>query len=169
MQRDRIVDLVAAHITRGSRVLDVGSGRGGTAVEIALRTGCTVYGIDSSTWALRGARAKARDEKVSNRVIFLRQRAENLDFPPRYFDLVYSIKALHETRHIEVLNEIHRILKDVDGRLIVVDWAKGSKAWTFERYFSLHELEETVRETGFMTIRSGQEGDTLFIVAEKHV
>jgi ubiquinone/menaquinone biosynthesis C-methylase UbiE len=169
MQRDRTVDFITAHITRGSRVLDVGSGRGGTAVEIALRTGCTVYGVDSSTWALRGARAKARDKGVSNRVIFLRQRAEKLDFPSGYFDLVYSIMALHETRHIEALNEMHRVLKDVDGRLIIVDWVKGSKAWTFERYFSLHELEETVRETGFMMIKSGQEGDTLFLVAKKLV
>jgi ubiquinone/menaquinone biosynthesis C-methylase UbiE len=169
MQRDRAVDFIAAYITQGSRVLDVGSGRGGTAVEIALRKGCTLYGVDSSTWAVGRAKARARDKGVSNRVIFRRQRAENLDFPSGYFDLVYSIKALHETRHIEALNEMHRVLKEDDGRLIIIDWVKGSIAWTFERYFNLFELEEMVREAGFVTLKSEQEGDTLFLVAGKNV
>lgn len=169
MRRDRTIDFIANYVTQGSRVLDVGSGRGGTAVEIALRTGCTVYGVDSSTWAVGRAKARARDTGISDRVIFLRQRAENLEFPSGYFDLVYSIKALHETRHVEALNEMYRVLKEDDGRLIIVDWVKGSVAWTFERYFNLFELEEMVRETGFMTLKSRQEGDTLFLVAGKNV
>lgn len=167
MQRSRAVDYIVPHVTRESKVLDVGSGRGEIALRIAQRTGCTVYGIDSSGWAVDRARVRSRKRGLQDRSIFLRQKAEKLDFPSGYFDLVYSVKVLHETRHNEALREMYRVLKNVEGQLILVDWAKGTKTWTFESYFSLEELEKMVRETGFVTIESVQRNDVLFLVAKK--
>ncbi len=164
--KSRTVDYIVPHVTRGSKVLDVGSGGGEIALRIAQRTECTIYGIDSSGWAVDRARARSRERGLQDRSIFLRQKAEELEFPSGYFDLVYSVKALHETRHAEALREMYRVLKD-EGRLILVDWAKGTKIWTFESYFSLDELEKMVRETRFVTIESDQRKDVLFLVAKK--
>lgn len=167
MQISRTLNYIVPHVTRESKVLDVGSGRGEIALRIARKTGCTVYGIDSSGWAVDRARARSREGGLQDRLIFLRQRAEDLDFPSGYFDLVYSVKVLHETRYTEALREMYRVLKNVDGQLILVDWAKGTKTWTFERYFSLDELEKMVREIGFITTESVQRKDVIYLHARK--
>jgi ubiquinone/menaquinone biosynthesis C-methylase UbiE len=93
------------------------------------------------------ARVRSREEGLQDRLIFLRQRAEDLDFTSGYFDLVYSVKVLDETRYTEALREMYRVLKNVDGRLILVDWAKGTKTWIFKRYFILDELEKMVEKS----------------------
>lgn len=122
------------------KILEVGSGGGGMAIEIAQGTGCTVHGIDSSYFAVARARAHTRARGLSDKVVFETQRAESLSFPCEFFDLVYTVKTLHETRAVEALKEMHRVLKSC-GKIIIIDWVKGAKTWVHERYFSPEELE----------------------------
>lgn len=166
MSGDFITELIVRSATSDSRILDVGSGGGGLAIEVAMRAGCAVYGIDSSRFAVSRARRNAAARGISDRVIFERRRAENLGFPDSYFDLVYSVKTLHETRAGEALGEMHRVLRE-GGKLIIVDWVKGSLKWTFESYFSSDELELMVREAGFQLIETRLLGDVQLVEAER--
>lgn len=166
MSKESIIEYIAKNASSNSSVLDVGSGGGGIAVEIALRAGCTVYGVDSSRFAVVRAKAKARAMGIPERAIFENQRAENLRFAGDFFDLVYSVKALHETRPGEALREIHRVLRK-GGKLIIVDWVKGAMTWTFESYFSPRELEAMVKEAGFQLISLEVLKDILLLHATK--
>jgi len=136
------------------------------AIDIARRTGCTVYSVDSSRFAVDQARERAAARGLSKKATFLNQRSESLDFPSGFFDLVYTVKTLHETRAIEILREVHRVLR-CRGKVVILDWVEGKMAWTRERYFSTGDLEEMVKETGFRL--SGLEvlDDVMLLTTEK--
>ncbi len=89
---DRMID--DAEIQRGARVLDVGCGMGGSSIYLARELGCHVTGITLSGvqrgWATRTAWWRG----VRRQVEFLRQDVETADFPPRSFDVVWSIECL---------------------------------------------------------------------------
>lgn len=167
MGKEYIINLISENTSQDSRVLDIGSGRGQIAIEIALRTGCTVYGVDSSRFAVRRAENASKAKGIQRRVIFKKQRAENLDFPSDHFDIVYSVKTLHETSAAKALREMHRVLRK-GGKLIIVDWLKGSMRWTFESYFSQRELEALIIEAGFRLTDSEVINGTLLILATKN-
>lgn len=70
------------------------------------------------------ARERAAARGLSKKAIFLNQRSESLDFPSGFFDLVYTVKTLHETRAIETLREVHRVLRR-RGKVVILDWVEG--------------------------------------------
>lgn len=166
MRDEEVIRAIVKNASRGFKVLEVGSGGGRMAIEIAQRAGCTVYGIDSSNFAVAQARSRAMVKRISNRVMFLVQHAENLVFPQESFDLVYTVKTLHETRAPEALREMHRVLKN-EGKIIIVDWVDGALTWTYERYFRPEELEDLVTRGGFKNIRIEVLNEILLLIAEK--
>jgi ubiquinone/menaquinone biosynthesis C-methylase UbiE len=76
-------------VGRGARVLDVGCGTGNYIIPLELLTGCAGWGIDPSEQML--ARARER----SGTVTFLPGKAERLEFPDDFFDLVFSVDVIH--------------------------------------------------------------------------
>lgn len=74
---------------RGARVLDVGCGTGNYIIPLEALTGCAGWGIDPSEQML----ARARDR--SRTVTFLPGKAERLEFPDDFFDLVFSVDVIH--------------------------------------------------------------------------
>ena len=167
MSKEFIINLISENASQDSRVLDIGSGGGQIAIEVALRVGCTVYGVDSSRFAVRRAKNAARAKGISRKVVFKNQQAEDLDLPSCYFDLVYSVKTLHETRADKAMREIHRVLRE-GGKLIIVEWVKGSMRWAFESYFSQQDLEAMTKEAGFKLTTSDVIGNTLLTQATKN-
>jgi ubiquinone/menaquinone biosynthesis C-methylase UbiE len=123
------------------KVLDVGTGRGLFAVEIAKRlmTG-TVIGIDVwqpesikrltfvHKWTQPTGNSKdraclnAKIERVEEKVKFIDMDASHLDFGENTFDLVVCGYVIgHLGRHgKKALNEINRVLKPA-GKLVIVD------------------------------------------------
>jgi ubiquinone/menaquinone biosynthesis C-methylase UbiE len=85
---DLLVDAVSAG--PGGRVLDVGCGTGATTLAVARRLGakgrCT--GIDISDPMIAAARARAERESVP--VNFLRDDAQSYAFEPASFDMIIS-------------------------------------------------------------------------------
>jgi ubiquinone/menaquinone biosynthesis C-methylase UbiE len=75
-----------------SKVLDVGCGTGNYAVALAQATGCSCWGIDPSEEML----AKARERAPAIR--WKTGRAEALDFPKDFFNLVFSVDVIHYVR-----------------------------------------------------------------------
>jgi ubiquinone/menaquinone biosynthesis C-methylase UbiE len=76
-------------VGRASRVLEVGCGSGNYVVAVESLTGCACWGVDPSEEML--ARARERSSSVH----FQAGRAETLDLPPDFFDLVFSVDVIH--------------------------------------------------------------------------
>ncbi len=72
----------------GSRVLDVASGRGTSAMFLAERFGCEVIGLDFSQQNVERANIEAVERRLSTLVHFERGDAESLSFPGGSFDAV---------------------------------------------------------------------------------
>lgn len=166
MRDGYIVEVLVRNTFKGCKILEVGSGGGGMAVEVARRAGCTVYGVDRSRFSVMRARSRARAEGLSDKVIFEVQKAESLSFPSEFFDLAYNVRTLHETEALEALREMYRVLKNY-GKIIVVDWVKGSKTWTFESYFTPEEVEDLMRRADFRIMSLELLNDLMLVIAEK--
>ncbi len=119
------------------RVLDIGTGRGFTAVELASR-GAGVTTIDMSEEMLKSAWLHAVDAGVADKIEFHLADGGDLPFEEGSFEVVIMINVLH---HLEnpgaVLLEIARVLMP-GGRLVVADFTN--------RGFDI--LEEIHREEG---------------------
>jgi arsenite methyltransferase len=76
------------HLTPASRVLDVASGKGTSAVFLAERFGCHVVGADYSIENIAQANELAAVKGLASRVHFDRGDAERLPFPDASFDAV---------------------------------------------------------------------------------
>ncbi|MBI4903371.1 MAG: class I SAM-dependent methyltransferase [Acidobacteria bacterium] len=72
-----------------SRVLDVGTSTGFTAIELARTVGCEIVGVDINEESLEEARRRARRLGLS-RISFIRGDAHDLAFEDRSFDLVIA-------------------------------------------------------------------------------
>jgi len=149
----------AVKIRASDRVLDVGTGRGFLAIEIAKAVpGCRVLGIDIWDTPAKGqmhkgflignskqiAEENASFEGVSDRVEFRQCDAREMPLEPESFDVVVSYAALHQmigfrTDSPRVLKEIHRVLKPA-GRLAVVEPMIGQR------------IAEKLPEVGFREI-----------------
>jgi ubiquinone/menaquinone biosynthesis C-methylase UbiE len=80
----------------GKRVLDIGTGSGCLAIELAkARPDWQIIGIDISEEMLNLARQNAAESNLADRIDFQRASAEALPFIDGYFDLVTSNASLH--------------------------------------------------------------------------
>lgn len=72
----------------GARVLDVGTGRGWPGVYFAVRYGCEVVATDMPLDGLAAASARARAERVADRVSVVAAAGRHQPFRPASFDAV---------------------------------------------------------------------------------
>lgn len=78
----------ACRVGPGSRVLEIGGGRGTTACRLARTLGCAVVAIDSSPDMVEAAARLVRDEGLQNRVSVVRADAHELPFASGCFDAI---------------------------------------------------------------------------------
>ena len=117
-----------AQIKAGSRVLDIGCGRGEFVVFCALH-GANATGVDYSADAIEIANglkelvAKGRgDNSIVERSTFWQADAKSLPFPDDEFDVVVSravVEHLHQWELVQMLQECKRVLKPI-GTLVIV-------------------------------------------------
>ena len=120
--------LAALNPKEGERILDVGSGPGFLAAEIAGATGPTgsVRGIDVSEPMIGLAQDHCSQFPWTT---FSQADATHLPFPDESFDAVISTQVLEYVPDVDAaLAEIHRVLKQ-DGRAVIVDTDWDSIVW----------------------------------------
>ncbi len=97
-----------------SQVLELGCGTGNYILALKSLVGSTCWGVDPS----EGMLTKARER--SSRVHFQLGRAESLDSPDGFFDLVFSVDVIHHVLdHLRYFREAYRVLK-AGGKLCTV-------------------------------------------------
>ncbi|MER6531779.1 methyltransferase domain-containing protein [Streptomyces sp. NPDC001508] len=105
----------------GHRILDVGCGVGGPAVDLARNTGADVVGVNISERQLAAAERLAAESGLAERVHFQYGDAMALSFGPDSFDGAWLFEALfHMSDQEKVLQEIARVLRP-GGRLAIAN------------------------------------------------
>lgn len=103
------------------RVLDLGSGIGGTARHLANRYGCYVVGLNLSEVENERHRRKNREQGFDNMIEVFDGNFEEVPFEDESFDVVWSEDAiLHSADRRKVLQEAHRVLKK-GGEMVFSD------------------------------------------------
>ncbi len=108
---------------RRGRVLDIGTGTGRLAIELAKARNCEfeVVALDISPDMLQRARENAGKAGVEDKIEFVLATASSLPFPAKSFDLVMSYASLHHWfEPVKVLKESRRVAKD-NGSIIIRD------------------------------------------------
>ena len=94
------------------RVLDLGSGYGGTARFLARRYGCNVVGLNLSEVQNGRARRLNAEQGLQSKVAIVDGNFESVDAPDSSFDAVCSQDALlHSGQRSTVVAEVSRVLK----------------------------------------------------------
>ena len=115
------------NLAPGSRVLDVASGNGASALFLAERFGCHVVGIDYSGENVAGASELASAKKLSSLVRFERGDAEGLFFPDESFDAIICECAFCTFPNKgDAVREFARVLRP-GGRVGLSDLTRGPK------------------------------------------
>ncbi|CAH0023128.1 unnamed protein product, partial [Clonostachys rhizophaga] len=110
------------NLKEGMKVLDVGSGVGGPARQIAKFSGVHVTGININDYQIRRANCYASKSGQSEDVRFVKGDFMQMPFEDKSFDAVYSIEATVHAPNLEAIyREIFRVLKP-GGVFGVYEW-----------------------------------------------
>jgi ubiquinone/menaquinone biosynthesis C-methylase UbiE len=127
---------------KAGRVLDIGTGSGRLAIELAKSKGNNfrITGLDVSENMLKKAQENIEKAGVQDKVQLVSANADSLPYPDGYFDLVVSYASLHHWfRPERVFREAQRVVKK-GGLVIIRDNRRvyGNRFWeTFIRVLSL--------------------------------
>jgi tocopherol O-methyltransferase len=123
----KLVERLAARleIAGDHRVLDIGSGLGGSACWLAKTFGCSVLGLTLSSMQVQAAQKRACEEGVADLVSFREHDANELDLPSESFDRVWIIECSEHIHDKQAFfRDGARLLKP-GGRLGLCAWLKG--------------------------------------------
>ena len=122
---DRLGELT--EINSSSRILDVASGEGTSALRLARRLGCQVVGLDFSAQLVARANARAQEMGLQGQVSFRQGDAEALPFQDHSFDTLISECAFCTfPNKIQAAHEFMRVLKR-DGYLGISDLTRAGQ------------------------------------------
>ncbi len=114
-----------ARIAPEECVLDVGCGLGGSALWLAQHRRCRVLGVTLSRVQRMWAAASARLRGLGHRAQFRRIDAEEMDYPPQSWDVLWSIEC---TEHLfdkaTFFRRAARWLRP-GGRVAICAWLAG--------------------------------------------
>lgn len=128
--------------TQGKRILDIGSGLGGPAFEMARTHGARVIGIDLEAPLVQQAQRAALEQGLQDQCSFRAVGRGPLEFEDDSFDVVISAGAVTQTADKTALfRECRRVLRP-GGWLSCYDWlSSGEEISDDMRYwFKMEEL-----------------------------
>lgn len=139
--------LLAGTDPAGKRILDIGCGLGGPAIEMARTHGATVVGIDLEAPLIERATAYAHKAGLQERCSFRCVTPGPLAFPDASFDIVISSGAITQTDDkAAIFGEILRVLRP-RGHYSCYEWmSSGADLSDDMRYWiKLEELSYDFR------------------------
>ncbi len=135
---------------KSGRVLDLGTGSGRLAIELAKARGTSfeITGVDVSENMLELAQENAQCSGVGDKIRFVLANADSLPFADGYFDLVISYASLHHWfKPAEVFREAKRVVKKGgvviirDNRRIYGNPFWETFIWTLSRFMNRRHRE----------------------------
>jgi len=123
----KLIQQLAARleISREHRVLDIGSGLGGSACWLAKTIGCSVLGLTLGTGQVQTARKHAADENVGDLVSFREHDANRLDLLTEPFDRIWIVECSEHIHDKEAFFRDCARLLTPGGRIGLCVWLKG--------------------------------------------
>jgi len=115
-------------VGRGDTVLDVATGTGAVAIELARRTGCTVLGVDQSPEMLAAGRSRVLRAGLEGRVELREARAEALPFPDAAFDALTFTYLLRYVDPAPTLRELVRVVRP-GGTVAMLEFGLPRGLW----------------------------------------
>ncbi len=139
----------------GKKVLELGTGTGGTATLLA-KQGASVVGIDLLPFRLAEAQERVNQHKVADTVDFSLMDATQLAFPDNTFDFIISKSVLVFTEHAQTAKECYRVLKPGGKAIFMENMRNHPMVWLYRKlflkysrelhYFSLSDIEAIATE-----------------------
>jgi phosphoethanolamine N-methyltransferase len=147
----------------GMKVLDVGSGIGGSAFHMAQEYGAQVHGLDLSHNMLAIAQERLVELKIESLVSFEYGDILETSIEEEY-DVIYSRDAfLHIEDKVRLFQTLKRALKS-NGLLFITDycWGDGKHsaeflAYVAQRRYALHTVKEygrLIEDAGFTEVQA---------------
>ncbi|MBN1582375.1 MAG: class I SAM-dependent methyltransferase [Anaerolineae bacterium] len=158
-------------VPEGGMVLDMGTGPGYVAIELAkllAGSGSRVIGMDLSEAMLALAAENAAKARVADIVSWRQGDARAMPFQDGEIDLIVSNDSLHHwTDPLPVFDEIARVLK-ADGRCVVHDSKRLQRRWPwlFVKTVSL-SIPRDFRVHWWNSIKSSYTSDELRAILER--
>jgi phosphoethanolamine N-methyltransferase len=159
------------NLTPGDRVLDLGSGLGGSAFLMAREHGARVHGLDLSADMVALANQNCRQQRLEHLVSFEQSDCMDLSVSQAY-QAVYSRDVILHIEHKARLFEILREALVPGGQLLFTDYCRGEGAcgeefdrYVAERGYFLHtvsEYRDCLREADFDAV-NGEDWTARFI------
>lgn len=124
----QLIDTLAerAGLKSGEHVLDVGCGMGGSSIHLAKKWDCQVTGMTLSPVQRLWARASSSLQGMRWRTNFLRQDAEEADFRPQSFDVLWSIECTEHLFDKPAFFQRAQAWLRPGGRVAICAWLSGN-------------------------------------------
>jgi tocopherol O-methyltransferase len=159
-----------AAIRPHDRVLDAGSGYGGSAVWLAQNVGCSVVGINLVPFQTERACRLAAQSGVDGRAQFVLADYSHVPFGERSFDVVWGLESIvHAESREKFIEEAARVLRP-GGRLLVAEYtarespplseheerliASGLDGWAMTTLLTPCKYSELLLRHGFGDVRA---------------
>jgi len=159
-----------AGVGRHDRVLDAGSGYGGTAIWLAQHLGCAVVGINLVAFQSERARRLASEMGLGGRATFVLGDYAHTPFPDQSFDTVWGLESIvHADSQERFVGEAARLLRP-GGRLLIAEYmarqspplsaceeqliASRLDGWAMTRLLTPAEYIDLAQRHGFGGVRA---------------
>lgn len=105
-------------------ILDIATGTGDLAIEMAKSTDAKITGYDLSAGMLEVGRKKVKEQNLDNQIEMIQGDAENMPFEGNSFDCITVSFGVRNFENLEKgLNEIYRVLKP-GGKFIILEFSQ---------------------------------------------
>lgn len=122
-QSDRLLSLLG-DVGPAERILDAGSGGGGTSFAAHQRFGCRIDGVNIARYQVDFANQIAARKDCEGRVKFHYQNMVQTEFPDGHFDRIFTNETTMYVDLDETFAEFVRVLKP-GGTYVLLTWCRN--------------------------------------------
>ncbi|WP_299396265.1 bifunctional demethylmenaquinone methyltransferase/2-methoxy-6-polyprenyl-1,4-benzoquinol methylase UbiE [uncultured Gelidibacter sp.] len=123
--RKKVVDIVAK--SKPKRILDIATGTGDLAINLAQTEAQEIIGLDISDGMLEVGRKKIAEKNLSDKIKMTLGDSESLPFEDNSFDAITVAFGVRNFEHLEKgLSEILRVLKP-QGTFVILETSVPTK------------------------------------------